>query len=480
MFNIFVHIVNFMKRSEVFINIAKVFVDVVMILIGFVVAYEVRLHASDFVEIKWVPSLLSYLKFLFLFIPVWLVVFAGIGLYNFRGVGSMVKEMWLSVVGVSTVLSLMIIIIFFNQDTFFSRLIIIYALFFVSVFVILGRVLIRLLQRYFYRYGIGVRRVLLVGVNNNTEDLQRYFDNNLNMGWELVGLLDEIKQKGEKVGNYRVLGNLDKLVKIYKRYGINEIWLTGETDDDYQMEIINFCQRKDLVYRFVPGILGVVSANVETQTIAGMPLIALKETALEGWGRIIKRIFDIFFSLVVLIILGWLFVLIAIMIKIESPGPVFYCSERVGRKGKMFVIYKFRSMVINADKMKKELMAMNEAEGPMFKIKNDPRITRVGHFIRKTRIDELPQVWNVLKGDMSWIGPRPPLADEVKQYKAHHLKRLAIKSGITGPWQVTGRHDLDFDDIVKLDTYYIENWSIELDVQIFFKTIWLMLTRAGR
>jgi len=469
-----------MKRSEVFINIAKVFVDVVMILIGFVVAYEVRLHASDFVEIKWVPSLLSYLKFLFLFIPVWLVVFAGIGLYNFRGVGSMVKEMWLSVVGVSTVLSLMIIIIFFNQDTFFSRLIIIYALFFVSVFVILGRVLIRLLQRYFYRYGIGVRRVLLVGVNNNTEDLQRYFDNNRNMGWELVGLLDEIKQKGEKVGNYRVLGNLDKLVKIYKRYGINEIWLTGETDDDYQMEIINFCQRKDLVYRFVPGILGVVSANVETQTIAGMPLIALKETALEGWGRIIKRIFDIFFSLVVLIILGWLFVLIAIMIKIESPGPVFYCSERVGRKGKMFVIYKFRSMVINADKMKKELMAMNEAEGPMFKIKNDPRITRVGHFIRKTRIDELPQVWNVLKGDMSWIGPRPPLADEVKQYKAHHLKRLAIKSGITGPWQVTGRHDLDFDDIVKLDTYYIENWSIELDVQIFFKTIWLMLTRAGR
>jgi len=480
LFNIFVHIVNFMKRSEVFINIAKVFVDVVMILIGFVVAYEVRLHASDFVEIKWVPSLLSYLKFLFLFIPVWLVVFAGIGLYNFRGVGSMVKEMWLSVVGVSTVLSLMIIIIFFNQDTFFSRLIIIYALFFVSVFVILGRVLIRLLQRYFYRYGIGVRRVLLVGVNNNTEDLQRYFDNNRNMGWELVGLLDEIKQKGEKVGNYRVLGNLDKLVKIYKRYGINEIWLTGETDDDYQMEIINFCQRKDLVYRFVPGILGVVSANVETQTIAGMPLIALKETALEGWGRIIKRIFDIFFSLVVLIILGWLFVLIAIMIKIESPGPVFYCSERVGRKGKMFVIYKFRSMVINADKMKKELMAMNEAEGPMFKIKNDPRITRVGHFIRKTRIDELPQVWNVLKGDMSWIGPRPPLADEVKQYKAHHLKRLAIKSGITGPWQVTGRHDLDFDDIVKLDTYYIENWSIELDVQIFFKTIWLMLTRAGR
>jgi exopolysaccharide biosynthesis polyprenyl glycosylphosphotransferase len=469
-----------MKRSEVFINIAKVFVDIVMIMIGFVVAYEVRLHASDFVAIKWVPPLSNYLKFLILFVPVWLSVFAGIGLYNFKGVGSLVKEMWLSIVGVSTVLSLMIIIIFFNQDTFFSRLIIIYALFFVSLFVIFGRVLIRLMQRYFYRYGIGVRRVLLVGVNNQTEELRQYFDTYKNMGWDLVGLLDETKQKGEKVGSYRILGNMEKLPKIYKRYGINEIWLTGETDDDYQMQIINFCQKKDLVYRFIPGILGVVSANVETETVAGMPLIALKETALEGWGRIIKRILDIILSIIVITFLWWLFLIIGIMIKLESKGPVFYSSERVGRKGKLFTIYKFRSMVVDADKMKKKLLEKNEAEGPMFKIKNDPRITKVGNFIRKTRIDELPQVWNVLMGEMSWIGPRPPLMDEVKQYKAHHLKRLAIKSGITGPWQVTGRHDLDFDDIVKLDTYYIENWSLLLDAQIFFKTIWLMLTRAGR
>ncbi len=319
-----------------------------------------------------------------------------------------------------------------------------------------------------------------IGVNGKTDELIEYFDKNTKSAWELVGFMDEEKQKGEKVGNYRVLGNFKRLPKIYKRYGVNEIWMTGEVEDKYQLDIINFCHEKDLVYRFVPGILGVISANVVTETVAGMPLIALKETALDGWGRIIKRILDIALSLFVIIFGWWIFAIIAIAIKLESIGPVFYKSERVGRKGKLFYIYKFRSMVDNAEKMKKDLMEQNEADGPMFKIKDDPRITMVGRFVRKTRIDELPQVLNVLTGEMSWIGPRPPIMEEVKQYEAHHMKRLAIKSGITGPWQVTGKHDLEFDDIVKLDTYYIENWSLLLDAQIFLKTIWLMLTKTGR
>lgn len=469
-----------MKRSEVFFNIALLFIDVLMILTGFVVAYEVRLHASDFVEIKWVPPLRDYLKFLILFMPVWWAVFAGLGLYTFRGIGNFAKEAWLSLVGVSTVLSLMIIIIFFNQDTFFSRLIVIYALFFVSLFVVLGRMMLRFLQRYLYQYGIGLRRVMLVGSNGKVLDLIEYFESSKSSGLELVGIMDENKQKGEKVGNYRVLGGIDRLNKINKRYYLDEIWLAGEADDNYNLKLIKFCNEYDKVFRFVPSILDVVSANVETQTIAGMPVIALKETALEGWGRIIKRIFDVVFSLMVCLLLWPLFLLVAILIKIDSPGPVLYASTRVGRKGMLFKIYKFRSMVVDAEKKLKELKDKNEADGPMFKIKDDPRITRMGKFLRKSRIDELPQIWNVLKGEMSWIGPRPPIPAEVAQYEEHHLKRLAIKSGITGPWQVTGRHDLSFEDIVKLDTYYIENWSIMLDVQIFFKTIWLMLTRAGR
>lgn len=479
-----------MKRSEVFFNIALVFIDIAMIVAGFALAYEVRLYASDFVPVKWVLPLKEYMRYIILFIPVWLGVFALIGLYAFRGVGSFVAEMLKVILAVSATISLMIIIIFFNRDQFFSRLIIIYAWLFVAVMVVVGRFLLRTGQKFLYRYGVGVRRILIVGVNTVAEDLIEFLAKS-NDGWELVGVMDEKKQQGEKVGSYRVLGNRDKLEKIIKRYRPDEIWLAEAKKSEKEMiDLISYCQDHDLTFRFVPSILEVVSANVETLAVAGMPLIALKDTALEGWGRIIKRVLDIIFSILVILLLWPLFVIIALAIKIDSPGPVFYKSTRVGRKGRLFTLYKFRSMKVEysvgeeyggkaADKLREELKKKNIADGPMFKVEDDPRITRVGQFIRKTRLDELAQIINIFRGEMSWIGPRPPLPDEVKQYEAHHLKRLAIKSGITGPWQVTGRHDLTFDEIVKLDTYYIEHWSLGLDLQIFFKTIWLMLTKRG-
>ncbi|MFA4930781.1 MAG: sugar transferase [Patescibacteria group bacterium] len=481
-----------MKRSEVFINIALVFVDVVMILAGFVVAYQVRIYGFDFVPVQWVLPLADYFKYILLFIPLWVGVFALMGLYAFRGIASFIREASKVIIAASAMISLMIMIIFFNRDQFFSRLIIIYAWLFVIFFLIAGRFLLRTLQRFLYRYGVGVRRVVMVGVNEIALELIDYLDQNRKLGWELVGVIDEEKQKGEKVAGYRVLGNLERLGKINKRYGLDEVWIAKARNNEEQMlEIIQFCHDHDLTLRLVPSILEVVSANVETRTVAGIPLLALRETALEGWGRIMKRVFDIVFSVLVLLTLWPVYLLIAIAVKLDSPGPVFYTSTRVGRKGKNFTIYKFRSMRSDlsvgdgfggreAERLLAELKQNNEAEGPMFKLKDDPRITRVGKFIRMTRLDELAQIINVIKGEMSWIGPRPPLPEEVMQYKSHQLKRLAIKSGITGPWQVTGRHDLTFDEIVKLDTYYIEHWSLSLDFQIFFKTIWLMLTRAGR
>lgn len=480
-----------MKRSEVFFNISLVFIDIAMILVGFALAYEIRLYASDFVPVKWVLPLNEYLRYIILFVPVWLGVFAVMGLYAFRGVGSFVSEMLKVVLAVSATISLMILIIFFNRDQFFSRLIIIYAWLFVTAMVVVGRLVLRAGQKFLYRYGVGVRRVLIVGANTVACELIEVLAKNSD-GWELVGVMDEKKQQGEKVlGKYRVLGGRDKLEKIRKRYHIDEIWLAeAKKTDEEMIDLISFCQNYDLTFRFVPSILEVVSANVETQAVAGMPLIALKDTALEGWGRIIKRVLDIIFSVVVLVFLWPVLLLIALAVKLDSPGPVFYKSVRVGRKGRLFTLYKFRSMKVEysigeeyggkeAEKYREELKKKNIADGPMFKVEDDPRITRVGSFIRKTRLDELAQIINVMRGEMSWIGPRPPLPDEVKQYESHHLKRLAIKSGITGPWQVTGRHDLTFDEIVKLDTYYIEHWSLGLDLQIFFKTIWLMLTKKG-
>lgn len=481
-----------MKRSEVFVNIALVFVDILMILIGFAVAYQVRIYGSDFVPIKWVLPFGEYIKYVALFVPLWIGLFALMGLYAFRGIGNFVSEIAKVIIAVSAMISLMIIIIFFNRDQFFSRLIIIYAWLFVGLFLVLGRLILRSFQRFLYKYGVGVRRVVIAGANNIAAELVDYLDKNKKLGWELVGLIDGDKQKGEKIAGYRVLGDMNKLNKINKRYGLDEVWVVqAKMSEEELLQTIEFCHDQDLLLRLVPNILEIVSANVETSTIAGIPLIGLRDTALEGWGRIIKRFLDLLFSIVVMIFLWPIYLLIAIAIKLDTPGPVFYTSTRVGRKGKLFTIYKFRSMRAElsvgdgfggkeAKKYLEELKSKNEAKGPMFKLKDDPRITRVGKFIRKTRLDELAQIINVFKGEMSWIGPRPPLPEEVAQYKSHQMKRLAVKSGITGPWQVTGRHDLKFDEIVKLDTYYIEHWSLSLDFQIFFKTIWLMLTREGR
>jgi exopolysaccharide biosynthesis polyprenyl glycosylphosphotransferase len=219
--------------------------------------------------------------------------------------------------------------------------------------------------------------------------------------------------------------------------------------------------------------------NIEMNSISGIPLLSLKPTSLDGWGRVVKRIFDIFGAAIGLIILSPVFLITAIAIKLDSKGTIIFKYlddgsrvKRVGEHGKLFNFYKFRSMHPNTHNLRyTELAKLNQREGtPMVKIKNDPRVTRVGKFIRNTSIDELPQLWNVLKGDISLVGPRPHLPEEVAKYDKHHKFVLSIKPGITGLAQISGRSDLDFEREIQLDTYYIENWSIWMDIKIILKT----------
>ena len=196
----------------------------------------------------------------------------------------------------------------------------------------------------------------------------------------------------------------------------------------------------------------------------------------------IKRFLDIVGALAGLAFTAMLFPFIAIAIKLDSPGPIFFAQERVGLNGRRFKLYKFRSMYKDAERRKKELLAQNELNGPVFKLANDPRITRVGRFLRRTSLDELPQFWNVLKGDMSLVGTRPPTPDEVEKYNAKHYRRISIRPGITGLWQVSGRNRIkDFEEIVALDVKYISEWSLWLDIKILLKTIVVLLTpsKAG-
>ena len=210
-----------------------------------------------------------------------------------------------------------------------------------------------------------------------------------------------------------------------------------------------------------------------------LPLIGMRRTPTSEGALLLKRGLDLLGGTIGLLMISPIFIVTAILIKVTDPGPIFFSQVRVGRNGRRFKMHKFRSMVVDAEKRKKELMKLNEMDGPVFKIKRDPRITPIGRFIRKTSIDELPQLINVLVGDMSLVGPRPPLPDEVDQYKDWQRRRLSVKPGITGLWQVSGRNQIDFDEWMELDLTYIDNWSIWLDIRILLKTIPVVLFSKG-
>jgi exopolysaccharide biosynthesis polyprenyl glycosylphosphotransferase len=212
-------------------------------------------------------------------------------------------------------------------------------------------------------------------------------------------------------------------------------------------------------------------SRMHVEDIAGIPMIGVKEVSISGLNQIVKRSIDLVFSALVLILTAPLMGLIALMIKLESPGPVLFRQERVGRNSRRFTVYKFRSMIEGAEYQQEALQEFNEAEGPLFKIKRDPRMTRVGRFLRKLSLDELPQFYNVLSGEMSLIGPRPPLPAEVKQYQEWHKRRLEVMPGITGLSQISGRSTLTFDETALLDIYYVENWSLGLDTKTLLQTI---------
>ena len=211
-----------------------------------------------------------------------------------------------------------------------------------------------------------------------------------------------------------------------------------------------------------------------------LPILTFHTKSLDAQQLLLKRLLDIVGSLVGLVIMSLLFPVIAFAIKKDSPGPLFFGQERVGASGRLFICWKFRSMYINAEEHKEELIAQNEMNGAIFKIKNDPRVTRTGKFLRKMSLDELPQFWNVLKGEMSLVGTRPPTPVEVAEYENWHRRRISIKPGITGMWQVNGRNNIsDFDKIVQLDIAYIDNWNIWLDVKLLLKTFQIVFTREG-
>ncbi len=464
-FTLFRANIKIMRRSNLIFSALLVPVDFIMFVLAGITAYFLRV--SPLIA-KWRPVLFSLNlpleKYLFLVLIVSIfgvLVFAVSGLYNISAQKKIFKEVLQIIVAVSATVLIIILYIFFNQALFDSRFIILVAWFLAIVFVGLGRFFVKKLQRFMVgRYNVGVKNIIIVGEDRLSRKVVKEIEKNPELGYRIIKVFLEFKI--DEIKNF-ILENdsrVDETVLASPQYERNDV-----------LDLLDFCEEQRIGFKFVPNLFQAHTTNVELNTFDGVPLIEIKRTPLDGWGRILKRWVDIFGSIFGLIVLSPLFLIIAIIIKLDSEGPVFVRLKRISQKQE-FGLYKFRSMIKNAEALKKNLMDKNErGDGPLFKIKNDPRVTKIGRILRKTRIDETPQLINVLKGEMSLVGPRPHQPDEIAKYEKHHKKVLLIKPGITGMAQISGSSDLPFEEEVKLDTYYVENWTLLKDIYILVKTV---------
>lgn len=474
-----------MKQVEIFFNALRLPTDFVATAAAFFVARIIRLHPTFLANFQTPANtsldFVGFTEFAAIASGVLILIFAANGLYRMRS-RNLGKDSRKIIFLVAAWLLILTAYFFFRREFFFSRLALAYVGILTTVFVLAGRILIRFFQRIFWNAGVGVTKILVIGTNPNSLVLGNFLATNPRFrfaGFVEVGKLPhEFPQTP--------IGNLDDFEKIVKRRKIGEIVLASrKLSNEKTRELLAFCRVNHLAFSFVPDLLEVAQKNVEVDAVAGIPLITLRPTPLDGWGRVGKRIFDFLGSLFFLILSSPIWLATAIAIKVDSRGPIFFTRKddgskvvRVGKHGREFGFVKFRSMRAKSDSLRysEKLATKNTRKNsPLVKIENDPRITRVGKFIRKYSIDELPQLLNVLSGKMSLVGPRPHLPEEVAKYQPHHRRVLGIKSGITGLGQISGRSDLDFEEEVALDTWYVENWSVWLDLKILWKTVGVVL-----
>jgi len=322
--------------------------------------------------------------------------------------------------------------------------------------------------------GQGLRRVLIVGADAHARKLAEYFEHNPHIGRVVKGFVDDDCEYADAV-----LGRIADIAHIARAEFIDEIILTISHQPDQARRVIQQAREHHLDVRLVPELFGSEAGHPRIEWFERIPMISLHEEPLPQFALSAKRTFDVLLASVALLFLFPVLALIALLIKLDSSGPLIYRALRVGRKGQRFCCYKFRTMVSDADHLKERLRVLNQREGPCFKIAQDPRVTGVGRFLRRYSLDELPQLWNVVRGDMSLVGPRPHPLDDFARYEVDHFARLDVTPGMTGLWQVTARQDPSFRTTLGLDLEYIQKWSLWLDLQILFKTLSVVVTGTG-
>lgn len=457
-----------------------VVVDVLFVTLGFLGGYWLRYDLRWFLDVAYDAPLSAYLPFLVLYVVLTPIFFVVDGVYR-TWPRSWMDQVYRITNSTTKVTVLMLAITFVFRPRYYSRAMLIEVGLLTILLLALVRAVEAGLMAYLRRKGVGIKRAVIVGAGEVGRTVMRTIVARPDLGYRVIGFVDDNPEKGyTDIGRFKALGPLENLPRVLAEEKPDEVIITLPWMYHRKiMALVRECERHNVRARIVPDIFQMSLTQVNLEDLGGVPLIGVREVSISKGALLVKRIVDVTIAALGLVLAAPLMALIALAIRLDSPGPIIFRQTRVGLRGRLFEMYKFRSMHVGAEEQQDMLADLNEADGPIFKIRDDPRLTRVGRIIRRLSLDELPQLVNVLRGEMSLVGPRPPIPSEVEKYQEWHKKRLEAPPGMTGLWQVSGRSRLPFDEMVLLDIYYIENWSLWLDFKILMRTIPKVLLGEG-
>lgn len=471
-------------RKKVIYGFILSFNDIVFLAIAFFLSYYLRFYIGilgEVAKVYYIDTNYSFYSIVFILSAV--LIFSIFRLYNwdqiYKGSGyysRIVKGIMINII--------VIILAGYIFELFtFSRKWIFLLFIFSALLIIISRLIIELITIRLLRKLDIKSRTIIVGVGENANRIEDSFRKYSMEGEAILGYVDKkskILKNRKYYKEFNILGYIENIREVIYKNEIQRIIVSGpEYNYNEMLEILEKIKGLDVLVMVFPGFFEFSVKRMSMREIAGIPLMQVSNVGFFGFNLFLKNAIDYLVGIIIFIFFIPVYLIIGLAIKFNSPGPVFYQQKRLTKGCKVFYMYKFRSMFVDADKRLAELRKYNEADGPIFKIKKDPRITTVGRFIRRFSIDELPQIINVLRGELSLVGPRPPLPKEVKQYGEWEMKRMNVKQGITGLWQISGRSELSFEEMARLDLYYIQNWSIEMDIKIILKTFPTILLGKG-
>ena len=466
--------------------------DLALISAAFLLAHALRSHLLPALGGRWIPGALypveRYLPLLPLALVLWSLLLWSSGRYRSHRTVPVLDEAT-AIVRITVTASILFLLIVWAfrlderllDDDRLSRIWIALFAFLSGALLLFEKLALRASSRYVRAHGFNYRTVLIVGANEGARSIAASILGHRFWGYRVAGFVaDEDEATLESLGGLPVLGRVSELGRIVEDQVIDEVlFAIDRRDFDRFEDLFLRLQEQGIITRFALNFFPHAKASVQLEDLDGVPLLTFSTGPTSVGGLLLKRTLDIVLGAALLVLALPILGLLALLIRFTSRGAVLFRQIRCGRNGRLFTLYKFRTMIADAEERRREIEHLNEMDGPVFKARNDPRVTRFGRLLRKFSLDELPQLWNVLKGDMSLVGPRPPIPEEVAQYERWQRRRLAMKPGLTCLWQISGRNELDFDQWMKLDLAYIDNWSPWLDLKILVRTVPVVLSGRG-